>query len=59
VVAASAAGGLFIDRDAAVEAGVPTQRVVDAMRALPDADGIGPLFADAFPAFAVTFGTYC
>ena len=59
VIAAPTAGGLFIDQESALEAGIATQRIVDAMRALPDADGNESLFADAFPAFAVTFGTYC
>ena len=59
VIAASAAGGLFLDHDVALQAEVPTQRIVDAMREQPDPAGSGLLFADAFPSFSVTFGTYC
>lgn len=50
--------GLFLDRTAAVELGVSTQQVVDAMKARAAHDG-SPLFADAFPSFAVQFGRYC
>jgi hypothetical protein len=59
LIAASAAGGLFVDERAALAAALPTQRIVDAMREYPDPSRPGPLFADAFPAFAVAFGTYC
>ncbi len=59
VIAASTAGGLFVEQGVALRAGVPTQRIVDAMREQSDPTGAGPLFADAFPSFAVTFGTYC
>jgi hypothetical protein len=54
----SASGGIFLDQRAAAAARISTQQVVDAMRA-QTAAGRAPLFADAFPSFAVRFGRYC
>ena len=50
--------GLFLDRTVAAELGISTQQVVDAMKTRTAPDG-SPLFADAFPSFAVQFGRYC
>jgi hypothetical protein len=57
-IGGTAPGGLFLDERAAAAAGISTQQVVDAMRAQTTSAGT-PLFADAFPAFAVRFGRYC
>jgi hypothetical protein len=57
-IGGTAAGGLFLDERAAAAAGISTQQVVDAMLAQTTSGG-APLFADAFPAFAVRFGRYC
>jgi hypothetical protein len=58
VVAATAPGGLFLDRDALTEAAVTGQAAVDALLAVTTADG-GPMMADAFQGFAVSFARYC
>jgi hypothetical protein len=58
VVAATAAGGLFVDQAVVTDRNISTQRVVDAMLAVRTSTG-EPAFADAFPAFAVAFGRYC
>jgi hypothetical protein len=52
------AGGIFLDERAAAAAGISTQQVVDAMRTQRTSID-SPLFADAFPSFAVRFGRYC
>jgi hypothetical protein len=59
VVAATGAGGLFIDQAAAARADAPVQRIVDAMLGATTPGTGSPLFADAFPAFAVAFARYC
>ena len=57
VVDTLAAGGLFLDQDVLSTSGVTDDRIVATLRRL-DEDG-RPLFADAFPALAVTFARYC
>lgn len=52
VVEAVAAGGLFLDQDVLAAEGVTEDEVVDAL--LRD-----DVFADAFPAIAVSFARYC
>jgi hypothetical protein len=59
VVAATGAGGLFVDQAAAARADAPVQRIVDAMLGATTPATGTPLFIDAFPAFAVAFGRYC
>jgi hypothetical protein len=58
VVASPGSDGLFLDRQAMVAANVTTDDVSTALRSLDAPDG-SPLFADAFPAFAVSFSRYC
>jgi hypothetical protein len=58
IVLAPGSGGLFPDQRAALDAGVSTQQVADAMRAQRTPDG-SELFADTFPSFTVRFGRYC
>jgi hypothetical protein len=58
VVAASSAGGFFLDRAVSTQRGTTADDVATAMRAIRDSGG-APLFADAFPAFAVAFSRYC
>ena len=57
VVADVAPGGLFVDQDVVAERNISTQRIVEAMRSVRAAGD--PVLADAFPAFAVSFGRYC
>jgi hypothetical protein len=58
VVARPGSDGLFLDRAAMVADDVSTDDVATALRALEGPDGTS-LFADAFPAFAVSFSRYC
>jgi hypothetical protein len=58
VIEASAPGGFFLDQGAMTETGFSDDRVVTALRQVKTADG-APLFADVFPAIAVTFAKYC
>jgi hypothetical protein len=58
VVARVGSDGLFLDRPAMAANDVTTDDVATALRALDGPDG-APLFADAFPAFAVSFSRYC
>jgi hypothetical protein len=58
VVASPASEGVYLDPATATAAGISTQSVVDAMKTQTSAVG-SPLFADAFPSFAVQFGRYC
>ena len=58
VVAAAGSDGLFLDRATTTAGGITTQSIVDVLKAQTGADG-SPLFADAFPSFAVQFGRYC
>ena len=57
-VGAVAAGGLSVDQAVVTERNISSQRVVDAMAGVRGPSG-EPIFADAFPAFAVAFGRYC
>jgi hypothetical protein len=58
VVAAVAAGGLFLDQTVLGRERISGQAVVDALMALDGPDG-GPLMRDAFQGFAVSFARYC
>ena len=58
VVAATAADGLFLDRDVLVDRSLTAQQVADALRTARG-DGDEPLFADVYPSFAVAFSRYC
>ena len=51
-------GGFFLDREAMTETGLSEDKVVNALRRVVTTDG-EPLFADVFPAIAVTFARYC
>lgn len=57
LVEATVPGGLFLDQEALAERQVSED---DVLRAVAEAKGAyGPLFADVFPAIAVSFGRYC
>jgi hypothetical protein len=58
IVAATAAGGLFLDRGVLVDRSLTAQQVADALRVERGPDG-GRLFADVYPSFAVAFSRYC
>ena len=58
VVAATAADGLFLDREVLVDRSLTAQHVADALRAERGAGDV-PLFADVYPSFAVAFSRYC
>ena len=58
VVEGLAAGGLFLDVNVQTEEKISEDRVIEAMRDLRGADG-SPVFADVFPALAVSFARYC
>jgi hypothetical protein len=58
VIEATAPGGVFLDQDAMTQSGLSDDRVVAALRSVKTAAGES-LFADVFPAIAVTFGRYC
>lgn len=58
VVAEVTTGGIFLDAEVVTAQGLSTQRIVEAMSAVRTDAGT-PLLADAFPAFAVSFGRYC
>lgn len=65
VIAASAAGGLFLDPGVQAQAHISSQDVVDALLP-PDGSGAGETpssphlaLADAFQGFAVSFRRYC
>jgi hypothetical protein len=57
-VEAAVPGGVFLDQDALAQANVSSNAAVAALRSETASDG-GPLMADAFPSFAVSFGRYC
>ena len=52
------AGGMFLDQDVLAQANVTSNAAVAALRG-ETAPGGGPLMADAFPSFAISFGKYC
>ncbi|MDP9068654.1 MAG: hypothetical protein M3N53_09985 [Actinomycetota bacterium] len=58
VVAAAAPGGLFLDQDVLAAEGATEDEVITAMREIT-APGGERVFADVFPAIAVSFGRYC
>ena len=58
VVSATVPGGLFLDQAVMAAKNVTSDDVVQAMDALKAPDG-SPLFADAYPGFAVSFSRYC
>ena len=51
-------GGVFVDRDRMAERGLTGQVVRDALLEVSPS-GDGPLLADSFQSFAVSFGRYC
>jgi hypothetical protein len=58
VVESAVPGGLFLDQAVLGKEDISPQTVVTAMLGL-HAPGGGPLLADAFPGFAVSFARYC
>lgn len=58
VVSASVAGGLFLDQAVMASHDVTSDDVVRVMDAMKAPNGT-PLFADAYPGFAISFSRYC
>ena len=58
VVARALAGGLFLDQAVMAANDITSDDVVRAMDAMEASDGT-PLFADAYPGFAISFSRYC
>ena len=58
VVAATVPGGLFLDQSIMAANDVTSDDVVRAMDAMKAEDG-SPVFADAYPGFAISFSRYC
>ena len=58
VVARAVAGGLFLDQAVMAANDITSDDVVRAMDAMEAPDGT-PLFADAYPGFAISFSRYC
>ncbi|MGH2692188.1 MAG: hypothetical protein ACRDHM_06760 [Actinomycetota bacterium] len=58
VIEASTPGGFFLDQDAMTRLDLSDDRVVTALRQVKTEED-EPLFADVFPAIAVTFARYC
>ncbi len=58
VIAAATPGGYFLDTAAMAANDITSDDVVRQMDASTGADGV-PLFADAYPGFAVSFSRYC
>ena len=58
VVTAAVAGGLFLDQAVMAANDITSDDVVRAMDAMKAPDGT-PLFADAYPGFAISFSRYC
>ena len=58
VVSETVAGGLFLDRAVMAANDITSDDVVGAMDAM-EAPGGTPLFADAYPGFAISFSRYC
>ena len=58
VVSETVAGGLFLDQDVMAANDITSDDVVQAMDAMKAPDGT-PLFADAYPGFAISFSRYC
>jgi hypothetical protein len=57
-VAGAVAGGIFLDQRTMAAADVTSNVAVQALEG-ERAPGGGPLMADAFPSFAVSFVKYC
>jgi len=57
-VVAAVSGGLFLNQQVMATTGITSDEVVLAMDSL-DAPNGDPLFADAYPGFAVSFSRYC
>ncbi|HWL65957.1 MAG TPA: hypothetical protein VNP73_08285 [Actinomycetota bacterium] len=57
VVEASVAGGFFLDQDALAQEEISRQEVIAALRSTEI--GGEPVFADAFPGFAVALARFC
>ena len=58
VVSRAVAGGLFLDQAVMAANDITSDDVVRAMDAMTAPDGT-PLFADAYPGFAISFSRYC
>jgi hypothetical protein len=58
LVDAIAAGGLFLDEPAVAATGIGADEVASTMLGSTTAAG-APLFADAYPAYAVSLSRYC
>ena len=58
VVSETVAGGLFLDQTVMAANDITSDDVVRAMDAMQAPDGT-PLFADAYPGFAISFSRYC
>ena len=58
VIDAAAPGGVYLEQETLVKSGITEDDVLNAFVDLEGADG-RPLFADAFPAIAVSFARYC
>jgi hypothetical protein len=58
VVQAAVPGGLFLDQQVLADEDISPQTVVTVLLGL-HAPGGGPLLADAFPGFAISFARYC
>ena len=58
VIEVSTPGGFHLDQEEMTRTGLSDDRVVNALRGLDGPEG-EPLFADVFPAIAVTFARYC
>jgi hypothetical protein len=58
VVAAVVPGGLFLDQTVMAANDITSDDVVRAIDAMTAPDGT-PLFADAYPGFAISFSRYC
>jgi hypothetical protein len=58
VIEASTSGGFFLDQEEMTRSELSDDRVVSALRAVEDRKGTR-VFADVFPAIAVTFARYC
>ncbi|MGZ5306773.1 MAG: hypothetical protein ACXWEG_08575 [Actinomycetota bacterium] len=58
VVSRAVAGGLFLDQAVMAANDITSDDVVRAMDAMKAPDGT-PLFADAYPGFAISFSRYC
>jgi hypothetical protein len=58
VVTKAVAGGLFLDQAVMAANDITSDDVVRAMDAMKAPDGT-PMFADAYPGFAISFSRYC